>query len=164
MIITVTLNPALDKTVEVDSLLLGGLNRLRNVTIDAGGKGINVSKMISALGGQSIATGYVGGSSGDELLHRLEKLKIQHSFVSVQDTTRTNLKVVSAEGVTELNEPGVQVTESEHTSLRRKLLSYSAPDTLYVLSGSLPRNADRSLYKTLTQELRSTGAKVFVDA
>ena len=63
MIITVTMNPAVDKTVEIDHFEYGGLNRLKNVISDGGGKGINVSKTISALGGSTIATGFVGGGS-----------------------------------------------------------------------------------------------------
>ena len=64
MIITVTMNPAIDKTVTIDRLCPGGLNRIKEVEYDAGGKGINVSKTIKALGGESIATGFLGGNTG----------------------------------------------------------------------------------------------------
>ena len=64
MVVTVTMNPAIDKTVEIEALVSGGLNRISKVEYDAGGKGINVSKTIRELGGESIATGFLGGNTG----------------------------------------------------------------------------------------------------
>jgi 1-phosphofructokinase len=150
MIITVTLNPALDKTAHVDVLRPGFLNRLGNVTIDAGGKGINVSSMIAALGGKSIAVGFAGGSNGDELLSRLTQRGITHDFVRIKDSTRTNLKVISSGGVlTELNESGPEITGEEWRELEKKLLQFASKETIFVLSGSLPRNLGKDTYLKL---------------
>ena len=76
MIVTVTMNPAIDKTVEIDRLERGGLNRISHVEIDAGGKGINVSKAIHELGGQSIAVGFIAGSTGKMIRSVMDELKM----------------------------------------------------------------------------------------
>ena len=165
MIVTLTLNPALDKTVEVDCLQLGRLNRLQNVRIDAGGKGINVSKMIQSLGGQSLATGFVGGESGEELLRRLAKIEIVTDFVTVNGKTRTNMKVLDKQnGITELNEPGAFITEHEAEVLREKLVKLAGPKTLFILSGSLPCGLKTTFYQTLIHDIKKKEAKIFLDA
>ena len=97
MILTVTFNPAIDKTAEVDELIPGGLNRLRNGMQDAGGKGINVSKTIHALQGKSVATGFLAGSAGEYIRKVLNGLAIDNDFVWVEGMTRTNLKVLDHE-------------------------------------------------------------------
>lgn len=163
MIITVTLNPALDKTAEVEALRRGELNRLKNTVTDAGGKGINVSKMISALGGESIATGFLGGVSGSELETKLNGYNISADFVRISGSTRTNLKVLDGE-LTELNEPGPVVSKAETEELVQRLLKYSGKNTIFVLSGSLPGGIDCDFYGHLIEILHEKGSTVFLDA
>ncbi len=164
MIVAVTLNPALDKTVTIDTLKPGGLNRIKSVTVDAGGKGVNVAKMAKVLGVDCIATGFCGGDGGTELLSRLDKLDIKHDFVKVNYNTRTNTKVLDEQyGITELNESGVIVTEEEEDLLTQKLLDYP-PDTIYVLSGSTHANAKSDYYRNLIALLRNRGSIVLFDA
>ena len=98
MIVTVTMNPAIDKTVDITRLEKGDLNRIKRVEMDAGGKGVNVSKTIRALGGDSIATGFIGGNSGIIIKNVLSELGITTDFVMVEGETRTNLKVVEEKG------------------------------------------------------------------
>ena len=81
MIITVTMNPAIDKTVEIHRLVPGGLNRIQKVEYDAGGKGINVSKTIHELGGTSIATGFLGGNAGKTIENVLNEKNIKNDFI-----------------------------------------------------------------------------------
>lgn len=165
MIVTVTMNPAVDKTTEIDELECGGLNRLRNVVSDAGGKGINVSKMIAALGGDSLATGFLGGGSGTEIRAVLDRMGIRHDFVEVASVTRTNMKLVERSGrVTEFNEPGVRVTDSELETLLAKLDSLASPETLFVFSGSIPAGVGTDIYKRCIAQVRAKGARVFLDA
>ncbi len=171
MIITVTLNPALDKTASIDPLVPGGLNRIQKSELDAGGKGINVSKLLNVLGGTSTATGFVGGSTGDALLRMLDDLALTHDFVRVQGTTRINLKLLDvANGITEVNDPGVVVTEEEEHALLQKLFAFiPAKSTeeracLFVLAGSMHAGARPDCYKNLTRQLKERGARVFVDA
>lgn len=165
MIVTVTMNPAIDKTVDLEHMVQGGLNRVENVIMDAGGKGINVSKTIKELGGESIATGFVGGSSGSFIKKVLQEQGIQSDFVETGKEVRTNLKVVEADGcVTEFNEPGPVITAEEQAALLQKLLGYANRDTLFVLAGSIPKGMDRDIYQVLTKKLKEKGARVFVDA
>lgn len=165
MIITVTMNPAIDKTVDLDQMVHGGLNRLKNVIMDAGGKGINVSKTIKELGGETIAAGFIGGSGGVLIRKVLQEQGIKSDFVEIKNEVRTNLKVVETDGnVTEFNEPGPVVSEEELELLTQKLLGYADENALFVLAGSIPNGVDKTIYMTLTKKLREKGAKVFVDA
>jgi 1-phosphofructokinase len=165
MIITVTMNPAVDKTVDLEHLVHGGLNRVENVIMDAGGKGINVSKTIRELGGETIATGFVGGSSGSFIKKVLQEQGIKPDFIETGKEVRTNLKVVEADGnVTEFNEPGPVITAKEQEELIHKLLGYADKDTLFVLAGSIPKGMDQDIYQVLSGKLKEKGARVFVDA
>ncbi|HBF36751.1 MAG TPA: 1-phosphofructokinase, partial [Firmicutes bacterium] len=94
MIITITLNPAVDKTVEIADFQVGTVNRVSSVRYDAGGKGINVSKVIQSLGGKSKAVGILGGSAGSFIQEFLERSGIENDFYFIKGETRTNVKVV----------------------------------------------------------------------
>lgn len=165
MIVTVTMNPAIDKTVEIDRLLPGGLNRIRKVEYDAGGKGINVSKTIHELGGESIATGFLGGSAGKVIESVLEGIGISHDFVWIEGETRTNTKVVEGNGeVTELNEPGPEVDKEQEELLIQKLMGYAGEGTLFILSGSIPKGLDNRIYARIISLIHEKGAEVLLDA
>ncbi len=164
-IITVTLNPALDKTARLDKLRPGGLNRLGEVLLDAGGKGVNVSKTIAALGGTSTASGFAGGGAGGEILHALERLGIDHDFVRIAGSTRTNLKIVAGDGgLTELNEPGPAITAEEFAELEEKLRGWAGGDALCVFSGSVPKGVGPDVYARLIRLVHAAGGTAFLDA
>jgi len=165
MIITVTLNPAVDKTAQVERFRPGTLHRLENVTVDAGGKGVNVSKMIAALGGNSVATGFVGGENGAVITKTLDCLGVRHDFVPVAGNTRTNLKIIDDRGtLTEFNEPGFSASPQELTALEEKVAAYASGGALVVLSGSLPGGVDSKLYERWTKRIRQQGGRVLLDA
>lgn len=165
MIITVTMNPAVDKTADLEGFEHGGLNRLKNVIADAGGKGINVSKTIKALGGKTIATGFLGGSGGTFIRQILSEQGIMADFVEIKNQIRTNLKVVEPNGfVTEFNEAGPVIASEELEALTAKLLSYANKEALFVLSGSIPNGLNPQIYKILIEQLKERGARVFLDA
>ncbi|MBP3489984.1 MAG: 1-phosphofructokinase [Roseburia sp.] len=165
MIITVTMNPAIDKTIEIDRLVAGGLNRIRKVEYDAGGKGINVSKTIRELGGESIATGFIGGNAGNTIATVLEEKGITCDFVTVDGETRTNTKVFESSGaVTELNEPGPTITAAQMERLLEKLSGYAKEDTLFILAGSIPSGVDKEIYAKIIRLVHEKGAKVLLDA
>jgi 1-phosphofructokinase len=165
MIITVTLNPALDKTARVDVLRPNDLNRLRDLRLDAGGKGVNVSAMIRALGGESVAVGFAGGGAGDELLSLIAGKGIKADFVRTAAATRINLKVIVADGaLTELNEPGPEISAAEWRMMEQKLSGYAVAGNIAVLSGSLPAGLGADTYRNLAAMLRSHGTLVFLDA
>ncbi|MFW6679857.1 1-phosphofructokinase [Lacrimispora sp. AGF001] len=165
MIVTVTMNPAIDKTVDIGKFERGDLNRINRVEIDAGGKGINVSKTIRELGGESIATGFVGGTSGTIIKQVLTDLGLRTDFVEVKGETRTNLKVVEETGeVTELNEPGPEVSKEQLNDLLNRLEGYANPDTLFVLAGSIPAGIPTDIYRKITEQVHQKGAMVLLDA
>lgn len=165
MIITVTMNPAIDKTVDIDALVHGGLNRIKHVEYDAGGKGINVSKTIRELGSTSIATGFLGGNNGRTIANVLKEKEIESDFVWVDGETRTNTKVFEENGeLTELNEPGPLISGEKMEELLQKLESYAGEDTLFVLSGSIPAGVDKDIYGRIIRLVHQKGAVVLLDA
>ena len=165
MIVTVTMNPAIDKTVDIDALERGGLNRIHHVELDAGGKGINVSKTIHELGGTSLATGFIAGNAGKIIRNVMEEWQIENDFIEVSGETRTNTKVFESSGeLTELNEPGPVVEEKDIKALLEKLLGYAGEDTLFVLAGSVPQGVSKDIYREITNLVHQKGAKVLLDA
>ena len=165
MIITVTMNPAIDKTVDIEKLQPGGLNRIQRVEYDAGGKGINVSKTIRELGGSSIAAGFLGGNAGRTIETVLQEKGIQHDFIWVDGETRTNTKVYEKTGeVTELNEPGPQITGEAVEQLLQKLEGYADEKALFILAGSIPNGVDKNIYAEITKRVHARGARVLMDA
>ncbi len=165
MIVTVTMNPAIDKTSEVGSLTKGGLNRIIRSVYDAGGKGINVSKTIKALGGESIATGFLGGSSGRAIADALDSLGIDNDFVWTEGETRTNIKIVeSSGGLTELNESGPFIPREKAEELVQKLETLAGKGDILVLSGSVPEGIDKDIYARIPKMAHKKGAAVLIDA
>ena len=165
MIITVTLNPAIDKTAQVETMVCNGLNRLDHVLLDVGGKGINVSKAIKELGGDSICTGFVAGDNGKWIENQLETLELNYKFAHVDGNTRMNLKVLDKDmNLTELNEVGNTVSDEDLNAFKNNLLNMTQKDDIVVLSGSVPRGVPRNIYKELTTLLKEKGAIVILDA
>ena len=123
MIYTVTLNPAVDKTVMIPTFTAGAVNRIQQLRIDPGGKGINVSKCLQSLGMDSIVCALLGGSSGNQILTMVQEQGMTVLSVSVDGETRTNLKIVDTEKHenTDINEPGPAVTEQTVLKLRQKI-------------------------------------------
>ena len=167
MIYTVTLNPALDKTVEIPHFALDAVNRIASVRTDPGGKGINVSKVIAKLGGRSRAVGVVAGGAGRVLAAQLEALGLDTLLAdSGEGETRTNLKVIDPAGHTntDINEPGPAVAAQVLESLLERLTGSVRAGDIVVLAGSLPVGAPQDTYRTWTAACRQAGAKVFLDA
>ena len=166
MIYTVTLNPALDKTVEIPGMALDTVNRITEMRTDPGGKGINVSKVIAKLGGESCAVGILGGGSGKMLEKLLENENFTTQFRFVEGQTRTNLKIIDREGHTntDINEPGLTVPAAELDALLRELLAELRPGDIVVLAGSLPKGAPQDTYRSWTAACKKAGARVFLDA
>lgn len=163
MIFTVTLNPAIDKTAIVDDFVLGGVNQLKGCIVDAGGKGINVSKTLRVLNKPNMACGFIGGSSGEQIRQEIQKKMIMSDFVTVQGETRCNLKVNSVFGMTEFNEPGPMIQPTELAQLLVKLEQHAKPNHLFILSGSIPVGIPDDIYKQLTEMLHRKGCRVFLD-
>lgn len=166
MIITVTLNPAMDKTMILDGIEIGEVNRADSVRNDVGGKGINVSKVLKAFGTDSVATGFLGGILEDLFHKELKKLEIEDRFISVEGNTRTNIKLVDRKNSTntDINEPGPLISNSELEKFLRVFNDAVHEGDLVVLSGGIPQNIPSDIYGTLTRKAKEKGAKVVVDA
>lgn len=166
LIYTVTLNPALDKTVYVDDFAVDEVNRVRTYREDPGGKGINVTKVIDALGGSSRALALLGGGAGKHIEAMLAAAHIDCWAFAVPGETRTNTKVVDEVGHTntDINEPGPTVTQAQLDEVLAVLVDTVEDGDIVVLSGSLPKGAPDDTYRTWVEACREAGAKVFVDA
>ena len=166
MIKTLTINPALDNTIIVEDFKINSLNRIRNVFRDAGGKGINVSKMINNLGGMTTASGFLGGDAGSFIKKELKKENIKHNFIEVEGETRTNLKMVdkSQNTFTDINEKGVCVSKNKLNKLKNELFSDLKKDDVLVLSGSVPNGINNNIYQELIEIAHQKEVKTILDA
>jgi 1-phosphofructokinase len=166
MIITVTLNPALDKTVEINQFTIGSVNRIVSTRLDAGGKGINVSKVIKELKHKSLALGFLGGSSGNYIKNYLDDLNIKNEFLSVKGETRTNLKIIDKVNNThtDINENGPDLKEENIANIKEKIMEYCTKDSLVVLSGNVPSGTSSGIYGEIIKAVKIKGGKVILDA
>ena len=165
MIYTVTLNPALDKTVQVPQMCVDAVNRITQMRTDPGGKGINVSKVIAKLGGQSTVLALLGGSTGRKIADALEEMGLTCRMTFIPGETRTNLKVVDPilHTNTDINEPGIEVTEEILDAMLAELVGMLKPEDIVAISGSLPKGAPKNTYCHWVSECKQAGAKVFLD-
>lgn len=165
MIYTLTLNPAIDKTVEIEGLSVGGVNRISEMRVDAGGKGINVSKVIKILGGESVAMGIIGGSGGEMIENYLHGLGIETDFVKIDAETRVNLKIIDTEqGInTDINEPGAVVAADVLAQIEKKLSDRLRPGDIAVLAGSVPKGTPADIYSRLVRLCNAHEAMCVLD-
>ena len=166
MIITVTLNPAVDKTVEIKDVHINRVNRVSSLRLDAGGKGINVSKIVSSLGGKSRAIGFLGGKAGAFIKEYLDEIGIANDFIFVNGETRTNLKIVDPlqHTNTDINEIGPDIS-AEDSKQMDKYISHSInKQSVIVFSGSVPPNMGTDIYQKWIYSAKEKGAKTILDA
>jgi len=165
MIATVTLNPAIDKSVTVRGFEIGKTNRGEVDRVDAGGKGVNVAKALKRLGSPVCALGLMAGSNGRFILDALSAEGIPADFVNVPGETRVNLKIHDPEKgtETELNEPGFRVTAEHLEELRQKIAAHAPQCQVMVFSGSLPPDAPPTIFADLIRIAKARGAKCFLD-
>jgi len=165
MILTVTLNTALDKTLAVPSFRLGRRHRTVEQTTMPGGKGVNVARVLKALGAPVIATGLAGGATGTRLLDQLTQFSVLSDFVRIREESRTNTAVIdpTTGEQTEINERGPAVSEQEIDLFVDKLLYLARGASMCVFAGSLPRNVDVDIYARLIRELKRLGVVTVVD-
>jgi 1-phosphofructokinase/tagatose 6-phosphate kinase len=165
MIITVTLNPALDKTLEVPNFTPGRRHRTVDQVTMPGGKGVNVARAIKRLGQPVIATGLAGGATGTRIVEALNDEAILNAFVRIREESRTNTAVLDpTTGMqTEINERGPAVSPQELGLFREKLLYLAKGASMCVFAGSLPRGIDTDVYADLIREVKRLGAITVVD-
>lgn len=165
MIITVTLNAALDRSVTVPTFNVGHRHRASAVVTLAGGKGINVARALKALDIPVVATGLAGGRTGTRIVEELTGEAILNDFVRIRDESRTSTVVVDPTSGThtEINEWGPKVTQSELEMLLEKLRYLGRGADAVVFAGSLPRGVDESFYADAARELSRRGVRVVLD-
>lgn len=166
MIISVTLNAAMDRTVAVPNFRRGHRHRSVESRTVPGGKGINVARALGLLGRPVIATGLVGGSNGDWIARRLSEESLLTDFIRISEESRINLAVVDPTSgeQTEINERGPSVRPEELDSFVQRLDYLAAGAKLCVIAGSLPPGVDIDFYATLIATLRARGIPVLLDS
>ncbi len=166
MVITITLNPAMDKTVVLKGLKVGEVNRLISSRTDLGGKGINVSKVLNEFQVPSIAMGFLGGILEEAFRQELKTLDITDRFITIEGESRTNIKIVDEDNqiFTELNEKGPMISKEENALFLEIFRELIHEEDLVVISGGLCPGVPKDFYGTLTAMARQKGAYVIVDA
>ncbi|MGT2716472.1 1-phosphofructokinase [Streptococcus respiraculi] len=161
MIYTVTLNPAIDYIVRLTHIESGAVNRMDSSDTFAGGKGINVSRILQRLGYASTATGFIGGFTGEFIKNGLVAEAIGTQFVQVDQDTRINVKI-KADQETEINGLGPVVTDEQLAELEDILSHVTADDTV-VFAGSAPASLGNQVYNRLIPQAKKAGAEVVCD-
>jgi 1-phosphofructokinase family hexose kinase len=166
MILTVTLNAAIDRTVAVPNFRLGNRHRAVESRTLAGGKGINVARALKLLGRPVIAAGLVGGPTGNRLLEQLRDEEVLTDFTRIAAETRINLAVIDPTSgeQTEINERGPAVSPEEVERFVTRLGYLAAGADLCVLAGTQPPGAGDDLYARLVKDLTERGVPVILDA
>jgi len=166
VILTVTLNAALDRTVSVPNFQVGRRHRASDSLSLPGGKGVNVARALKKLGQPVIATGLAGGRTGTVIIEQLTAEGILNDFVRIGDESRTSTAVVDPTSMqqTEINEYGPSVSDAELAVLMEKLQYLSKGADIVVLAGSLPRDVPADFYAVLVHELSRTDLRTAVDA
>lgn len=163
MIYTVTFNPSLDYIVSVHDFQIGMTNRTYEELMLPGGKGINVSIVLKALGMKSIALGFTAGFVGEEIKRRMKSFGIESEFIEIEKgTSRINLKLKSADG-TEINGMGPEISKTKVQELLYKLDALEEGDVL-VLAGSIPSSMSDDIYRDIIRIMEKKGITVVVDA
>lgn len=166
MISTVTLNPSLDTVVILDKLKYSEVNRCERFFSYPGGKGIDVSRTIRKLGGETCALGIVGGSNGETLEKLLGKEGIPYDFVQVGGNTRNNILLECRDSGTEtilLRQSGFHVERDILPEIKDKILEYAKKSSFMVFSGSVPDIFPQSIYKDLIEMVRGCGCTPVLD-
>jgi 1-phosphofructokinase family hexose kinase len=166
MIITVTLNAAIDKSLSVPNFKPGRRHRTVDQRTMAGGKGVNIARTLKALGQPVIATGFAGGATGTHIVEQLTEESILNDFVRIREESRTNTSVLdpTTGEQTEINERGPAVTEHEVELFRDKLIYLARGAAIVVFAGSLPRGVSPDLYASLIRELERLELTTVIDA
>ena len=171
MIYTITFNPALDYTVQVEEFEIGKINRTKSESILAGGKGLNVSIILKRLGIENTALSFIAGFTGKELERKIQQYNIKTEFIEIaKGYTRINVKISSLEkksliqkGETALNGNGPEITQENIEELLKKIKKINSND-MAILSGNVPKCINEDIYEIICKELNENNVKFVVDA
>ncbi|OQY41104.1 MAG: 1-phosphofructokinase [Fusobacteriia bacterium 4572_74] len=162
MIYTLTLNPSIDYIINVENFVPGSINLTKSEYKLPGGKGINVSQVLTNLQTPNTTLGFIGGFTGDFIKRSLDKNKINHDFIEVEGDTRINIKMKDINNESEINGNSPEISSEALKNLKEKLGSLISGDTL-VLSGSVPKSISSTIYKDIMNDT-PYGVKIILDA
>lgn len=164
MIYTVTLNPSLDYLVSVNDFREGIVNRTANEAVFAGGKGINVSLVLHELGAETMALGFLAGFTGDEIAKKISETGCREDFIRLKKGfSRINIKLKS-ETETEINGMGADISEDDMARFLINLDNKLEEGDVLVLSGSVPRSLDSSVYGWIAERVKNKRILLVADA
>lgn len=164
-VVTITLNPALDLTGSLDVLNVGSVSLVKQGSLHAAGKGVNVAKVLSDLGAKVTVTGFLGRDNQELFCQLFDQMAAIDEFVRVDGATRINVKLVEKSGeVSDINFPGVEVTPLAIEQFERTLERLAADHDYFVLAGSLPQGISPALCASWIEKLHSMGKKVLFDS
>jgi 1-phosphofructokinase len=164
MILTLTPNPSLDRTIEVDALVRGEVHRARSSRVDPGGKGVNVSRALVKHRTSTVAVLPAGGAEGAQLAALLAPIGVPVIDIPLASPTRSNVTLVEPDGTTtKINEPGPVLSPAEITAMTERVTTFAGSADWVVLSGSLPRGVPSPFYAELVERIHALGGRVVVD-
>lgn len=164
MILTITLNPSIDRRYTLNKFEKGQITRAENVQYTAGGKGLNVTRVIKDLNEEVLATGFLGGFSGDFILRELDNLGVKHNFIPIEGETRSCLAIISEEGTqTEILENGPTISKKEVDNFLKFYKEIIKDYKIIVASGSLPKGISPDIYRELIKNSKALGKKFILD-
>lgn len=164
MIVTVTLNPSIDRTLTVPALIRGEVIRAESTMADPGGKGVNVTRFLTAHGTDSVAVLPAGGATGNALLGLLDDAGIPYRAIPISGPTRQNIAVVEPDGTTtKLNEPGPTLTPAELEALVAAVADLAIAGGWVVLAGSLPAGQSTDVVPHIAEVARARGSRFALD-
>lgn len=164
-ILTVTLNPAVDKTYTTRNVIVGHVNRMNTSVKIAGGKGVNVTKILSQYGCDVMATGFLGGHSGRFIEEELEKREVECHFIQTAEETRSNMNIIADDGyVTEILEPGPKISREEQEQFMKQYEELLDKSGLVILSGSVARGIQTDIYAKLIRSAAQRNVPVYLDS
>ncbi|MFV0576828.1 MAG: 1-phosphofructokinase [Vibrio sp.] len=165
-VVTITLNPALDLTGHLsDQLNVGSVSLVSNSSLHPAGKGVNVAKVLSDLGANVTVTGFLGRDNQEPFCQLFEQINADDRFVRVAGATRINVKLVDInQGVSDINFPGVEVTQEAIQEFEKTLDELAQDHDFFVMAGSLPRGISPELCAQWIEQLHQKGKKVIFDS
>jgi len=164
MIYSITLNPSLDRTLWIKKIEYDDTNRIEREKRYAGGKGIDVSRVLTIFGVKNTALGFIGGFTGEELEGRLLNYGIQYNFVRISGETRTNIIIndIGTKSQTVFSARGPEVKPYELMQMIHKVEELEGPE-IVIVSGSLPIGVHPEIYRKVIEIVKKKGAKVVLD-
>ncbi|NQM30196.1 tagatose-6-phosphate kinase [Streptococcus suis] len=163
MILTITLNPSVDIAYQLNQFRLDSVNRVEKVQKTAGGKGLNVTRVLKQIGEDVLATGFIGGELGNDVKNQLYQNHIKSSFVEISGETRNCIAILHEGQQTEILEQGPTIQEHEALNFIEHLRNLLSKVEVVVISGSLPKGLESDYYVKIVELCKKFGVAVVLD-